>query len=102
MRTSVWVCALVLGCWALQGCCCDDKKTGQTAVETPKAYNCPACKDKVTWMYNSKGLPTGFKKVEHTCPSCKKAWGANVSSANACGECAKAEKMCPTCMAKGG
>ena len=106
MRSVLFVCFVSVIGWGLAGCdCCGDKDDGATAAarhEATKTYECTACQDKVTWMYNSKGLRTGFKKVEHSCPSCKRAWGANLSTTNTCAECAKTEKMCPTCLAKGG
>ena len=101
MRAPVLVLifALGMGGWLISGCRGNGQKTGG---ETAKTYDCPACKDKVSWMYNSKGLPTGFKTVEHTCPSCKRAWWTNLSTTNTCSECARVEKLCPTCLAKRG
>ena len=101
MRSLLLVCAVGILGLALSSCC-ESEKSQAAAVEQSKTYQCTACKDKVTWMYNSKGLPTGFKKVEHTCPSCKNPWGANLSTASTCGECAKGEKMCPECHKKQG
>lgn len=101
MRNLVLVCALGILGLALSSCCGSEKSTSAVG-EQQKTYACTACKDKVTWMYNAKGLPTGFKTVEHNCPVCKRAWGANVGTASTCAQCAKAELMCQECLKKQG
>lgn len=100
MRSVVFLSAVCTLGWLASGCESSEKSTAAAAT-----YQCPSCKDTVTWTYGSgptKGIPTGKKAVTHTCTMCKAEWVAEVSTSNQCAVCnAKAEK-CPTCTAHGG
>jgi hypothetical protein len=90
VKRIVLLSTLTLAGWIVAGC-----STTKNA-EQAKTYQCPSCKETVTWMYGHKGLPTG-KKVTHECPACKREWGANLSMTSTCADCAAEHKQCPMC-----
>jgi hypothetical protein len=76
-----------------------------TTVTQTHADVCPACKDKVTWVYGQwpggpKGIPTGKKVVTHDCAGCKQAWSSAVAEHSACSNCLQQAAMCPACQAQ--
>jgi hypothetical protein len=81
---------LILAGWIVNGCSNSETK------EEAKTYQCPSCKQTVTWMYNTKGHPTGTVK-KHVCPTCKREWGSNLSLGSTCADCAAEHKACPLC-----
>ncbi len=103
MRSLILVCAMGLACFFVPGCKSGEKgaSASDVAASENQTYDCPMCKDKVVWSYNTKGLPTG-KTIEHSCPSCKKVWGATLSAGNTCADCGKGDHVCPACAKAGG
>ena len=91
MRVLLLLGVFFLSAWAVTGC-----SSSQTVTDEVKSYQCPSCKDKLVWSYNTKGLPTG-KQVEHSCPGCKRGWASNVSLQSMCTECGKEHLNCPMC-----
>ena len=100
MRSVVFLSVLCAAGWLVTGCGSSEKSPGTAAM-----YQCPACKDTVTWVYGSgptKGIPSGKKVVTHTCPMCKADWVAGISQSNECAACNAKDGKCPTCVAHGG
>ena len=89
-KLSALLSTLILAGWIVRGC------SSTETNEQAKTYQCPSCKQTVTWMYNTKGMPTG-KQVKHECPVCKREWGSNLSLASTCADCAAEHKACPMC-----
>ena len=100
MRSVVLLSAVCLLGWLAASCETSPKSTTEAAT-----YQCPECRDTVTWVYGTgeaKGIPTGKKHVTHTCTMCKKEWVSGVSTTNACAVCNAEAHNCPTCKLHGG
>lgn len=102
MRITVLLSVLCVAGWLVSGC-----QTGEKSEMAAKTYECPDCKDSVSWVYGTGGTglarerQAGKKVVVHSCSMCKKEWEAGITSSNTCPTCNKADDKCPACKAHG-
>ena len=96
----VLVLAMAAFLGSLTAGCSTSQKSG---VAAEQVHECPACKEKVTWLYGHwpggpKGIPTGKKVVTHECSMCKQAWSSAVADASTCAACSQQVAVCPACL----
>ena len=92
MRSLLLYSALTAAVWFVAGC-----QQKQTVDESVQTYQCPTCKETVTWSYSSKQFGIAGRPVRHDCPTCKREWTGILSNTSTCATCGTEHLACPMC-----